>query len=84
MEIGEFPRLAQQLGVRAVPMTVINGRSVIAGAVDEEALVEHVLKAAEGGAAGAKAAQGGATSQTAPEGGGSPDRPPGGGLILPP
>ena len=84
VEIGEFPRLAQQLGVRAVPMTVINGRSVIAGAVDEEALVEHVLKAAEGGAVGSKTAQGGATSQTAPEGGGSPDRPAGGGLILPP
>ena len=62
VEIGEFPRLAQQLGVRAVPLTVINERSVIAGAVDEAALAEAALKAAEGGTLGGSTSQGGATS----------------------
>jgi glutaredoxin-like protein len=79
VEISEFPRLAQQLGVRAVPMTVINDRATIAGAVDEAGLVEEVLKAAEGGALGASASRGGGTSDAAPRTGPSPS----GGLILP-
>ena len=62
VEIGEFPRLAQQLGVRAVPFTVINGRLAIAGAMDEAGLVEQALKAAESTSLGAAPAQGGATS----------------------
>jgi len=36
-----------------VPMTVINDRAVIAGAVDEAGLVEAALKATEGGPLGA-------------------------------
>ena len=79
VEIGEFPRLAQQLGVRAVPMTVINNRAVIAGALDEAGLVEAALKAAEGAALGPAAARAGATSDAAP-----PSAPaPTSGLILP-
>ena len=80
VEIGEFPRLAQQLGVQAVPLTVFDGRSAVAGAVDEEALAEQALKSAEGGALGAPNARGGATS----EAGAQPSGPsPNSGLILP-
>lgn len=79
VEIGEFPRLAQQVGVRAVPLTVLNGRTAFAGAVDEEALAEQVLKEAEGGALGAPPAQGGATSEATAPSGPSPSS----GLILP-
>ncbi len=79
VEIGEFPRLAQQLGVQAVPLTVINGKSTIAGALDEAALAEHVVKAcAERGAVTGPTAQGGATTQTAQQG-----PSPASGLILP-
>jgi glutaredoxin-like protein len=53
VEINEFPRLAQQLGVRSVPLTVLNGEKVIAGAMDEATLVEAVLRVAEGRAADA-------------------------------
>jgi glutaredoxin-like protein len=79
VEISEFPRLAQQLGVRAVPFTVINDRATVAGALDEAGLVEEVLKAAEGGALGASTSQGGGTSDAAPRAGPSPTS----GLILP-
>ena len=41
-EIGEFPQLAEQLGVRAVPFIVINREAAFAGAVDEAGLVEAV------------------------------------------
>lgn len=80
VEISEFPRLAQQLGVRAVPLTVINDQAMVAGAVDEAGLAEAALKGAEGGALGAPApTSGGATSDAAPEPGPSPSS----GLILP-
>ncbi len=72
IEISEFPRLAQQLGVRAVPLTVINGRAAIAGALDETALAEQVLKAVEGGALGAAATRAGATSDAGQPAGASP------------
>jgi glutaredoxin-like protein len=76
VEIGEFPRLSQQLGVRAVPYTVFNGRSAIAGAMDEAALAEAIVKAA-GGAESAHA-QGGATSEASPAGAQPPS-----GLVIP-
>ncbi|OGO51627.1 MAG: hypothetical protein A2148_10320 [Chloroflexi bacterium RBG_16_68_14] len=80
VEIAEFPRLAQQLGVRAVPLTVINDRATIAGAVDEAGLLEAALKAVEGGPLGAPTqTSGGATSQATPGAG----RPPTSGLVLP-
>src|SRR3990172_3920255 len=47
IEVNEFPDLAERYGVRAVPLTVINDRFAIPGAVPEEVLVEQVLKAAE-------------------------------------
>ena len=81
VEISEFPRIAQQMGVRAVPLTVVNGRAAVAGAVDETELAEQALKAVEEGSLGGPAAHGGATSQAAPP----PTGPsPTSGLILPP
>lgn len=62
IEISEFPRLAQQLGVRAVPFTVINDRAAVTGAVDEAGLLEAIQKTAEGGGLGT-AAEGGETSE---------------------
>ncbi len=47
IEVNEFPDLAQRYGVRAVPLTVIEDRIVIPGAVPEKVLVEQVLKAAQ-------------------------------------
>jgi glutaredoxin-like protein len=48
IEINEFPKLAQQLRIRAVPVTVLNNSTAIPGAMDEQALLEAVLKVAEG------------------------------------
>lgn len=82
VEINEFPRLAQQMGIRAVPLTVFDGRTAIAGAVDEQGLMEGVLKAVEGGPLGAPAptSRGATSDATAPQAGPSPAS---GGLILP-
>jgi glutaredoxin-like protein len=49
IEVNEYPELAQRYQVQAVPMTVINDRFAIPGAVGEKDLVDQVLKqAAEG------------------------------------
>lgn len=77
-EIGEFPRLAEQLGVRAVPFIVINKQAAFAGAVDEAGLVEAVLQSVSGSPA-ATPSQSGATSTTGQASG----PPPESGLILP-
>ncbi len=79
VEITEFPRLAQHLGVSAVPLTVIDGRPAISGAVDEVALAEQAVKAAESGALGGPPIQGGPTSEVAP----APGQPQSSGLVLP-
>lgn len=79
VEIGEFPQLAQQIGVRAVPFTVFNGKASVAGAMDEVGLVEAMLKAVEGGKLGGTSGKGGATSQA----GAPPESPPSSGLVLP-
>jgi glutaredoxin-like protein len=80
VEISEFPRLAQQLGVRAVPFTVIGERAAIAGALDETQLAEQAAKPAQGATLGsATTTQGGATTEAAPQS--AP--PPSSGLILP-
>jgi glutaredoxin-like protein len=44
VEIGEFPRLAQQHRVRAVPLTVLNDRVAIPGSMTEGQLVDQILK----------------------------------------
>lgn len=46
IEASEFPEAAQQYGVQAVPLTLIEGRIAIVGAVPEEALAEQVVRAA--------------------------------------
>lgn len=47
IEVNEFPELGDRYGVRAVPLTVINDRTAIPGAVPEQTLVEQVVKTAE-------------------------------------
>jgi glutaredoxin-like protein len=82
VEIGEFPRIAQQLGVRAVPLTVIDGRAAIAGAVDEAGLLDAIHKVVtDDTSIGRAPVRAGAVTDAAP-----PDAPaaqPGAGLILP-
>lgn len=51
IEADEFPELARRYDVRAVPLTVIEDRIAVSGAVPEKALVEQVLKAVQSPAA---------------------------------
>lgn len=79
VEISEFPRLSLQLGIRSVPLTVLNNETAIAGAMDEAALVEAVLKVAEGRVGSAPSAGDSTSIAAAPEA--APTAP--SGLILP-
>ena len=81
VEINEFPRLGQQLGIRAVPFTVIGEKAAVAGALDEAALAEQVLQAASGDTL--TTAQGGATSSADAPTGEPASGPAPSGLILP-
>jgi len=47
IEVSEFPELAQRYGVRAVPLTIIADKVAIPGAVQEQVLVEQLLKAVQ-------------------------------------
>lgn len=62
IEINEFPELAKRYKVEAVPLTVINDKTSIPGALSESALVEHVVKGA--GGKPSKDAPGGPTADT--------------------
>lgn len=44
VEIEEFPALAQQYGVRSVPLTVVNELTQIAGVVTETEFVEKIIQ----------------------------------------
>ncbi len=66
IEVNEFPDLAKRYKVEAVPLTLINDRISIPGALPEPALVEQVVKAAA--AKPSKDTPGGPTSE--------PERPP--------
>ena len=44
IEIEEFPALAQQYGVRSVPLTVVNELTQIAGVVTESEFVEKIIQ----------------------------------------
>jgi hypothetical protein len=81
IEVTEFPELARRYNVRAVPLTVINDKVAIPGAVPPNVLVEQVLKAAGGPLAGPPPQ--GETSPTEEGGGpqGGERRP--SGLIIP-
>ncbi len=83
IEVNEFPELARRYDVKAVPLTVIEDRIAIPGAVPEKALVEQVLTAAQSPAAQPSDVRGpssAAAPQEAPPAG-EPRR--GSGLILP-
>ncbi len=45
IEVNEFPELGDHYGVRSVPLTVIDERLTISGAVEERVLVDQVVKA---------------------------------------
>ena len=74
----QLERLAEQMGVRAVPFIVFGERAAIAGAVDEAGLAEQALKVAESGALGSATSMGGASSSL-----GATGAPPSSGLVLP-
>ena len=80
VEISEFPRLAQQLAIRAVPVTIINDRAMLAGAIDEAGLLQAARKVVEGEISPAMA-HACATTDTAPPAQTAPS--PTSGLILP-
>jgi glutaredoxin-like protein len=48
VEILEFPRLAERYKVSSVPVTVIGGRVVLVGAMNEQTLMGQVLQFAQG------------------------------------
>ncbi len=85
IEVNEFPELAKRYNVTAVPLTLIEDRIAIPGAVPEQALVEQVLKAAQSRAAQPSEVRG-PSSATEPQEPPSADKPAsrgGSGLILP-
>ena len=48
IELAEFPEIAQAHSVRAVPVTVIEDRTVISGVLDESAMSQALLRVGEG------------------------------------
>lgn len=48
VEITEFPELVERFAVTATPTTVIDGRIVVRGLVDETELAVHIVRSAEG------------------------------------
>lgn len=84
IEANEFPELSQRYNVQAVPLTVIEDRVAIPGAVPEKALVEQVLKAAHSPAARPSEISGPATPATVAQEPPREGEPLGGsGLVLP-
>jgi glutaredoxin-like protein len=47
VEVSEYPALAERLGIRATPVTFINERLLIPGALDEAALLRAISKVLE-------------------------------------
>lgn len=47
IEVSQFPRLAEQHGIRAVPTTIIDGKVTLTGMLEPEALVGQAVRAAE-------------------------------------
>jgi alkyl hydroperoxide reductase subunit AhpF len=48
VEVSEFPSLIERHQIHAVPTTIVDGRIVIVGAIDEEALAEAIADASAG------------------------------------
>jgi hypothetical protein len=82
-EVEEFPRLVETYRVRAVPFTIVGERARFAGAVLPEALLEQLLKVAEGNALTAGEGLQGALGPSTPLQTASEARPSSSGLILP-
>jgi glutaredoxin-like protein len=83
IQADEFPALAQRYDVKAVPLTVIEDRIAVTGAVPEKGLVEQVVKASQSPAAQPSEVRGPSTPWSPPKAEkGEPQRG-GGGLILP-
>lgn len=86
IEVNEFPDLARRYDVKGVPLTVIEDRMAIPGAVPEQALVEQVVKAAGSPAAQPSEVRGPVTAaQPSEEPSPAPERKGAGGsgLVLP-
>ncbi len=83
VEASEFPNLVQRYGIRAVPTTVIDERVILPGAMDETALLESILRVAEGKPITAGERKTGAVSVLPSPQGSQQSTAPGGGLILP-
>jgi glutaredoxin-like protein len=83
IQADEFPALAQRYDVKAVPLTVIEERIAVTGAVPEKGLVEQVVKASQSPAAQPSEVRGPSTPWSPPKREkGEPQRG-GSGLILP-
>ena len=83
IQADEFPALAQRYDVKAVPLTVIEERIAVVGAVPEKALVEQVVKAAQSTAAQPSDVRGPSTPWAPPKAEKGEAERGGGGLILP-
>ncbi len=83
IQADEFPALAQRYDVKAVPLTVIEERIAVVGAVPEKALVEQVVKAAQSTAAQPSDVRGPSTPWAPPKAEKDEPQRGGGGLILP-
>lgn len=85
IEVSEFPDLGERYQVRAVPLTIVADKIALPGAMNPDALIEQILKAA-GGEEAASQQPAGPTSAVAPQEAPSPvqrgeQRP--SGLIIP-
>jgi glutaredoxin-like protein len=81
IEVLEFPPIIQRYAIRAVPVTVIDEQSAVAGALDEATLAQNLLLVAEG-----KPAKASPTASVTPlqqPGGESRTRTSPSGIILP-
>jgi glutaredoxin-like protein len=48
VEAAEFPQLVQRLGLRSTPSTLVGGRLMLSGAIDEATLLQAVFRVVEG------------------------------------
>lgn len=85
VEINEFPELAQRYRVRAVPLTIIDDKLAIPGAVAENVLVEQVMKVAAGSGLSEPTEAAGSSTPTSPAEPpqGRPGQPRDSGIIIP-
>ena len=85
IEISEFPELAQRYQVRSVPTIIINEKISMPGAIDEERLLNQLIKTANGDSITEMEIEGGPSTPALPETQSETSRatPPESGIILP-